>query len=242
MLQKTIVLPIRLHFLKAVSDRLIAAVIDFSLRSWWWMVIFVPSAVRRYHRSGCIKTVTTARGEICPSFSVFSQCVAASPYLPPTSFSVQRVRRSGSSWFGHWFQLGSACVWFKFSRGMHDPAAACRHCPASTGILPASCFTPPVSLRSDLVHFISLFSGFFFPLVCFLRYFCSCRQLGRRQDVGWLILRARVRFVVDLMFFLTCLCRLPPWWHIKPWAWASGRAYINQHGWTWNPFCVLFIF
>ena len=43
------------------------------------MVIFVPSAVRRHHRSGCIETVTTARGEIFPSSSLFSLSVLQPP-------------------------------------------------------------------------------------------------------------------------------------------------------------------
>lgn len=155
------VLPISLYFIKVMSDFLIIRLIDFSLRSWWWMVIFVQSAVIGFHRSRCIKTVMIERGELFLFFSLFSalHCLFFSCFslsIPHAHIlSVQCVCCSFSSWFGHWFLLEYISVWFKFSWEMHDPTAACRRCLASTGILLASLFHC-LSLYSHLAHLISL--------------------------------------------------------------------------------------
>lgn len=168
-----------------MADSLIIHSIDLSLRSCWLKVIFVLIAVIRFHRSRCIKTVMTERGEIYPSsffslltfFLLFFLSVSATRYLPPT------VCCSFSSWFGHWFLLEYISVWFKFSWEMHDPAAACRHCLASTGIfLPFFLILSPF-LHSHLAHFISLFTCFFFHLVCFPAI--CFPLLGRKDDRRW---------------------------------------------------------
>lgn len=164
------------YFLEIMTDSLIIHSIDLSLRSCWLMVIFVLIAVIRFQRSRCIKTVMTERGEIYPS-SFFSLnvflllSVSATRYLPPTS----TVCCSFSSWFGHWFLLEYISVWFKFSWEMHDPAAACRHCLASTGIFLPFFYTLSVSLLTSCSLYFSLYFHLFFHLVCFPAIFFPFR-------------------------------------------------------------------
>lgn len=136
-----------------MADSLIIHSIDLSLRSCWLMVIFVLIAVIRFHRSRCIKTVMTERGEIYPSsffslltfFLLFFFCLFQ-PLDTSRPHPFRAVCCSFSSWFGHWFLLEYISVWFKFSWEMHDPAAACRHCLASTGIFLFLCFCTHILL------------------------------------------------------------------------------------------------
>lgn len=187
-----------LYFLRVMSDCLIICLIDFPLRSRWWMVIFVQSAVIRFHGSRCIKTVMTERREIFPPFSFFSAllffwggffwAVPASRHLTPTSSQCSVCAAVLPSWFGHWFLLEYISVWFKFSWEMHDPPTACRHCLASTGILPASRFhCLCLSNCILLILFLSLlpFSSFkIFLLFTAVGKMIESRMMGSKRERG----------------------------------------------------------
>lgn len=150
-----------------MSDFLIICLIDFSVRSWWWMIIFVQSVVIKFHRRSTIKTVMTERAERGEIF------LLPPPPPSPSHFSAFQCSVCCSFLFGHWFRLEYISVRFKFSWGKHDPTAACRRCSTSTGILLASCFyCLCLSTHILLVLFLSLIPFTF----CFLRYFPSFRQ------------------------------------------------------------------